>query len=52
MRIHNIYADENGETHFRDIEIEMTESGPDGTTVKAFPSNRGYIPHHTFRLVL
>ena len=24
MRIHNIYADENGETHFRDIDIEMS----------------------------
>jgi hypothetical protein len=32
MRIHNIYADESGETHFRDIDIEMTEHGPDGST--------------------
>jgi hypothetical protein len=32
MRIHNIYADENGETHFRDIDIEMSEHGPDGST--------------------
>jgi hypothetical protein len=32
MRIHNLYADENGETHFRDIDIEMTEYGPDGST--------------------
>ncbi len=24
MRIHNIYADENGESHFRDIEVEWT----------------------------
>ncbi len=32
MRIHNLYADENGESHFRDIEIEMTEHGPDGST--------------------
>ena len=31
MRIHNIYADENGETHFRDVEIELSEAGPDGT---------------------
>jgi hypothetical protein len=22
MRIHNLYADENGESHFRDIEVE------------------------------
>jgi|ERR1700730_11545364 hypothetical protein len=25
MRIHNIYADENGETHSRDIDIEMSQ---------------------------
>ena len=25
MRIHNLYTDENGETHFRDIEIEWEE---------------------------
>ena len=39
MRIHNIYADENGETHFRDIEVEWTERGPDGTTSKRFPAS-------------
>ena len=25
MRIHNLYEDENGESHFRDIEVEWTE---------------------------
>ena len=25
MRIHNLYEDENGESHFRDIEIKWTE---------------------------
>ena len=25
MRIHNLYADESGESHFRDIEIDWTE---------------------------
>lgn len=25
MRIHNLYVDENGEAHFRDLDIEMTE---------------------------
>ena len=38
MRIHNLYADENGETHFRDIDIEMSEIGPDGTTSKRLPA--------------
>ena len=38
MRIHNLYADENGETHFRDIEIELSDTGPDGTVSKIFPA--------------
>ena len=38
MRIHNIYADEQGESHFRDIEVEWAEEGPDGTTSKRFPA--------------
>ena len=38
MRIHNLYADENSETHFRDIEIALTDSGPDGTVSKVFPA--------------
>ena len=25
MKIHNLYEDENGESHFRDIEIEWVE---------------------------
>ena len=25
MRVHNLYVDENGESHFRDIEIEWAE---------------------------
>ncbi len=25
MRIHNLYADQNGESHFRDIEVEWAE---------------------------
>ncbi len=43
MRIHNIYADENGETHFRDIEIEMTEHGPDGSTSGRPPATGIYF---------
>jgi len=38
MRIHNLYTDESGETHFRTVEIELTEIGPDGTTSKLFPA--------------
>ena len=43
MRIHNIYADENGETHFRDIEIEITEHGPDGSTSGRLPATGIYF---------
>jgi hypothetical protein len=38
MRIHNLYADEHGETHFRDLEIEMTEHGPNGSTSGRLPA--------------
>src|SRR4051794_825795 len=31
-------GDANGETHFREIEIELAETGPDGTTSKLFPA--------------
>jgi uncharacterized cupin superfamily protein len=30
MRIHNLYVDDKGETHFRDIEVEWTKEGPGG----------------------
>jgi len=30
MRIHNIYADANGESHIRDLDIEWSRSGPLG----------------------
>ena len=38
MRIHNLYAGVGGETHFRDIEIELTQTGPDGTISKVYPA--------------
>jgi quercetin dioxygenase-like cupin family protein len=30
MRIHNLYVDAHGETHFRDIEVKWTKEGPGG----------------------
>lgn len=30
MRIHNLYADAAGETHFRDIKVEWDSEGPGG----------------------
>ena len=38
MRIHNLYVDGKGETHFRDIEVEWTEKTPGGLTSKRFPA--------------
>jgi hypothetical protein len=53
MRIHNVYADEDGETHFRNIEIELSETGLDETTSKRLPAS-GIIfrtpPRHVFHL--
>ncbi len=39
MRIHNLYADAQGESHFRDIEIEWAEQGPGGKMSKRLPAN-------------
>ena len=30
MHIHNIWVDDDGETHFRDLEVEWGEQGPSG----------------------
>jgi len=30
MRIHNLYVDDQGETHFRDAAVEWTREGPGG----------------------
>ncbi len=38
MRIHNLYVDENGETHFRDIEVEWVQETSGGRFSKRFPA--------------
>ena len=38
MRIHNLYADANGETHFRDIEVEWAEQQPAGKLSVRLPA--------------
>ena len=47
MRIHNLYADENGESHFRDIEIEWVEDRGYGQLSERMPTN-GIIFRRTF----
>ena len=38
MQICNLYADEDGETHFRNLEIALTEEGHNGTTSRLLPA--------------
>ena len=38
MRIHNLYTDAQGQSHFRDIEVEWTEEGPGGKLSKRLPA--------------
>ena len=38
MRIHNLYEDEDGQSHFRDIEVEWTSEGPGGKLSDRLPA--------------
>jgi hypothetical protein len=38
MKIHNLYVDDKGESHFRDLEVEYVESGPGGRLSKRLPA--------------
>jgi hypothetical protein len=38
IRIHNLFADEKGETHFRDIDVEWFSEGPEGRVSKRLPA--------------
>lgn len=38
MRIHNLYADASGESHFRDIEVEWAEETRAGQLSRRFPA--------------
>jgi hypothetical protein len=38
MRIHNLYAGPDGETHFRDVEGECTDARPWGNLSKCLPT--------------
>ena len=39
MRIHNLYTDEKGESHFRDIEVEWAEERRGSKLSKRLPAN-------------
>jgi hypothetical protein len=38
VRIHNLYTDTSGQSHFRDIEVEWVEEGPAGKLSKRLPA--------------
>ncbi len=38
MKIHNLYVDKNGESHFRDVEVEYVESTRAGRLSKRLPA--------------
>ena len=38
MRIHNLYTDAQGQSHFRDIEVEWAEEGAAGKLSKRLPA--------------
>src|SRR5260221_13913141 len=38
MRIHNLYTDAGGQSHFRDIEVEWVEEGRAGKLSKRLPA--------------
>jgi len=39
MRIHRLYADANGESHFQDVDIELTESTRAGRLSPPLPAS-------------
>src|SRR5580704_19120576 len=38
MRIHNLYVDDKGETHFRDVQVEWKHEGRGGKTSDMLPA--------------
>ena len=38
MRVHNLYTDDQGVSHFRDIEVDWVEEGPAGKLSKRLPA--------------
>jgi hypothetical protein len=38
VKIHNLYADASGESHFRNIEVAWVETTPSGSLSKRFPA--------------
>ena len=39
MRIHNLYSDDAGQSHFRDIEVEWVSESPSGKLSERLPAS-------------
>jgi hypothetical protein len=39
MRIHRLFADEKGQSHFQDVEVEFKDSSPSGSTSARLPAS-------------
>jgi len=39
MHVHNLYVDDQGQSHFRDLDIELGQPGPTGRTSDRLPAN-------------
>ena len=38
IRVHNLYCDAQGESHWRDIQIDWAHEGPEGRTSARLPA--------------
>ena len=47
MRILNLYADADGETHFREIDIECSDGKPWGNVSKRLPATGIFLVEAT-----
>ena len=50
MRIHNLYCDANGESHWRDIEVEWVEERNFSQDLGAPAGQRHHLPRDLGRL--
>ncbi len=39
IHVHNLYCDANGESHWRDIQVDWAQEGPEGKTSARMPAN-------------
>jgi hypothetical protein len=44
MRIHNLYTDTSGQSHFRDIDVEWVEETRGGKLSARLPRHRHHLP--------